>query len=70
MNRVKSLRNRTILILLIGAAGFTLTAVAPGVWQPAKAQSVVANPPYSVSIFATSVPGQYTQPGAIAFSND
>ena len=60
---------RRLLILPVGAALIILAASAVVPFAPSKAQAPVANSPYSISIFATSVPGQYTQPGAILFDS-
>ena len=70
MNRAKYLKSKkSFVVLLICAAGIILVASVTIPYAPARASSPVASAPYSISIFATSVPGQYTQPGAIAFTN-
>lgn len=47
-------------------------AVTPSVLsaQTTKASGVEAVPPYTVSVFAQSSPGQYTQPDSIAYNQD
>jgi hypothetical protein len=71
MNRAKYPKSRkTFLVLSIGAAAIIFAASAITPYSPAKAQSPVAVSPYSISVFASSIPGQFTQPGAIAFTND
>ena len=56
------------------AAVFVLLSIAPSVVSAssAKAKSdsgVQAQPPYVVSVFAQSVPGEYTQPDSITFNS-
>lgn len=66
--RIKSLSKRKLG--LVSALGVGIVLALSGVipHNPARANTPIATAPFSVSVFATSVPGQYTQPGAIAFT--
>jgi hypothetical protein len=49
-------------LFLSAVCGFVFLAIAT---IPANAQMVIANAPYTVSVFATSVQGVYTAPDSI-----
>ena len=65
------------LAQILFAAAFLLLLVAPPVVSAQKVPSrttvanpgVQAQPPYTVSVFAQSVPGVYTQPDSITFNS-
>jgi hypothetical protein len=61
------------LFITLALTAFLLLAMTPSVLSAqtdVKSGSVQAVPPYVVSVFTQSVPGQYTQPDSLAFNED
>jgi hypothetical protein len=63
---LKSKRKLGLVSALVVGIVLVVGIIIP--YAPSRATTPVATAPFSVSVFATSVPGQYTQPGAIAFT--
>jgi hypothetical protein len=63
----KKRKSFTALSMVVVSAVFVASAMIGS--APARAGAPVATAPYTISVFAASVPGSYTQPDSIAFAD-